>query len=120
MADEEETQKGPTGPNLKAHKIQVLSSSMKTDCEKQAIEVCAMAIEKFKNCKDMATYVKKEYDRRFPSNGKATDGVYHCISGTHFGASVTHETRFYVHMKIDLIHFILFKSKENPYGLEMS
>ena len=34
--------------------------------------------------REIAAYVKKEYDKRYPSNGKATDGVYHCVCGTHF------------------------------------
>mmetsp|Transcript_1179 Transcript_1179/g.1384 ORF Transcript_1179/g.1384 Transcript_1179/m.1384 type:complete len:124 (+) Transcript_1179:215-586(+) len=119
MADEEDEQhKGPKGPNLDAHKIQVVQSYMKTDYERQAIEVCCLAVEKFKNSKDMATFVKKEYDKRFPSNGKATDGVYHCITGTHFGASVSHETAAFAHIKIDLVNFILFKSKDSPFDVD--
>ena len=34
--------------------------------------------------REIAAYVKKEYDKKYPSNGKATDGVYHCVAGTHF------------------------------------
>ena len=34
--------------------------------------------------REIAAYVKKEYDKRYPSNGKATDGVYHCVCGTPF------------------------------------
>mmetsp|Transcript_6420 Transcript_6420/g.8683 ORF Transcript_6420/g.8683 Transcript_6420/m.8683 type:complete len:119 (+) Transcript_6420:3-359(+) len=116
--DEEQVDKGPKGPNLASHQIAVISSLMQQDFETQAIEVCAMAVEQFKNSKDMATFVKKEYDKRFPGSGKATEGVYHCIAGTHFGASVSHETRCYIHLKVDLLHFIMWKSKDSPFDVD--
>jgi len=28
---------------------------------------------------------------------------------------VSHETRFFVHLKVDLLHVILFKSKDSPF-----
>jgi len=30
-------------------------------------------------------------------------------------ASISHETRSYVHLRIDLYHFIIFKSKDSPF-----
>mmetsp|Transcript_35007 Transcript_35007/g.66878 ORF Transcript_35007/g.66878 Transcript_35007/m.66878 type:complete len:120 (-) Transcript_35007:322-681(-) len=118
--EEEQQETKPKGPNLAAHKISVIGSLMPQDHETQAIEVCAMAIEAHKNTKDMATYCKKEYDKRFPPSGKATEGVFHVIVGKNFGASLSHETRAYVHLKIDLLHFIIFKSKDSPFDVEDS
>ena len=113
--EEEKEEKGPKGPNLAAHQIQVVASLMALEAEEQAIEVCALATELHKNSKDMATFVKKEYDKKFPPSGKATEGVYHVIAGKHFGASLSHETRAYVHLRIDLWQFIIFKSRDSPF-----
>ena len=100
------------------HSIKVLYSAMPSSYEKDAIEVFIQASEKYRNYRDMARYCKKEYDERYPSSGKATDGVYHCIVGSHFAASVTHEVRFYTHVQVDLTHFVLFKSKDSPFDVE--
>mmetsp|Transcript_4911 Transcript_4911/g.8503 ORF Transcript_4911/g.8503 Transcript_4911/m.8503 type:complete len:120 (-) Transcript_4911:291-650(-) len=115
---EEELQDNqPKGPDLKKHTIRTMYSLMPSEFETIAIETCAWAVEKHKNYKDMATFVFKEFAKKFPSSGKATEGVYHVIAGAHFAASVSHETRAYVHLKIDLVHFILFKSKDSPFDV---
>lgn len=75
------------GAAKKEHTIHVVHSAMPSSYEKDAIEVFVAAMDKYRNYKDMATFVKKEYDRRYPSSGKSTDGVYHCICGSHFAGA---------------------------------
>ena len=74
--------------------------------------------DKYTKYKDVAQHIKKEYDARYPSSGKSTDGVYHAVVGKHFGASFSHETSNYVHLKCDLHNVIIFKSKDSPFDLD--
>ena len=66
----------------------------------------------------MAQAIKKGYDSRYPSSGLATDGVYHVLVGKHFGASFSHETHQYIHLKVDLNDVIIFKSKDSPFDFD--
>ena len=52
---------------------------------------------------------------RYPSSGKATDGVYYAVVGKNFGASFSHETAQYIHLKIDTHDVVIFKSKDSPF-----
>ena len=66
----------------------------------------------------MAQAIKKGYDSRYPSSGLATDGVYHVLVGKHFGASFSHETHQYIHLKVDTNDVIIFKSKDSPFDFD--
>lgn len=79
---------------------------------------CA-AFDKHTQYKDIAQAIKKDYDKKYPSSGKATDGVYHVVVGKHFGASFSHETSFYIHLKVDLNNVIIFKSKDSPFDIDV-
>jgi hypothetical protein len=76
------------------------------------------AFDYYKQPKDVATYIKKEFDKRYPSDGKATSGVYHCIVGRNFAASVSYETRFYLHFRVGQENVIIFKSKDSPFDTD--
>lgn len=69
---------------LKEHKLRVLESHMPAENEVAAKEICLQGAHKYKLFKDIAYYIKREYDRKYPSSGKASDGVYHCICGKNF------------------------------------
>ena len=38
--------------------------------------------------------------------------------GKNFGASFSHETSFYIHLKVDLHNVIIFKSKDSPFDFD--
>ncbi len=44
--------------------------------------------------------------------------MYHALVGKHFGASLSHETNQYVHLKVDLHDVIVFKSKDSPFDFD--
>jgi dynein light chain LC8-type len=44
--------------------------------------------------------------------------VYHAVVGKHFGASFSHETNSYVHLKVDLNNVVVFKSKDSPFDID--
>lgn len=80
-------------------------------------EACS-AFDKHTQYKDVAQAIKKGYDARYPSSGLATDGVYHAVVGKRFGASFSHETHQYIHLKVDLNDVIIFKSKDSPFDFD--
>ncbi|KAL0023893.1 hypothetical protein WJX79_006763 [Trebouxia sp. C0005] len=48
---------------------------------------------------------------------KATEGVFHCVCGKNFATAISHETRYYIHVQVDTVHIVLFKSKDNPFSV---
>ena len=61
------------------------------------------AIDKWTVEKDIAAYIKKEFDSRHGP-------TWHCIVGSKFGSYVTHETKHFVYFYLDSIAVLLFKS----------
>lgn len=71
--------------------------------KERAIGMMNEAMDQFQLEKDTATFVKKKCDEVF-------GGTWHCISGRNFGCSITHDTKFVLFLKIDLVNVLLFKS----------
>ncbi|XP_078446809.1 dynein light chain type 1 family protein [Wolffia australiana] len=86
-------------------RIIVKSADMKEDVQKEAID-CAIAEQAFDKHsveKDIAEYIKKEFD-------KAHGSTWHCIVGRNFGSYVTHETNHFIYFYLDQKAILLFKS----------
>ncbi|KAI4706541.1 hypothetical protein J4E89_008608 [Alternaria sp. Ai002NY15] len=68
-----------------AHKqdAQIKSADMSDEMQQEAIEVAQTAMEQFTIEKDIAQYIKKEFDSR-------KGATWHCIVGRNFGSFVTH------------------------------
>jgi dynein light chain LC8-type len=49
------------------------------------VVVATAAVDKHKQLKDVAQFVKHEMDHKFPAS-KATEGVYHCVVGKSFAS----------------------------------
>lgn len=47
--------------------------------------VATAAVDKHKQLKDVAQFIKHEMDHKFPAT-KATEGVYHCAVGKSFAS----------------------------------
>lgn len=91
MADEE-APKAKTQDQLllelkERHSCKIVHSQMPSTYEQDAMFVCLSGVDKYKALKDIAQYIKQEYDKKYPSNGKATDGVYHCVVGKSFASA---------------------------------
>jgi len=48
------------------------------------------ALEKYNIEKDIAAFIKKEFDKKF-------NPTWHCIVGRNFGSYVTHETKHFIY-----------------------
>nr|CAB3472699.1 unnamed protein product [Digitaria exilis] len=101
-----------------ARKIQLKSADMKEDMRQEAFEIARVAFDTHNMEKDIAEYIKKEFDK---NHGP----TWHCIVGRNFGndllsswkqsliskgSYVTHETNYFVYFYIDSKAVLLFKS----------
>uniref|UniRef100_A0A061RAZ4 Dynein light chain n=1 Tax=Tetraselmis sp. GSL018 TaxID=582737 RepID=A0A061RAZ4_9CHLO len=118
LADEENEAQEVKVDLQKKYKTSVISSHMTTAHEKDAIQFSLEGYHTYRHLKDIAQYIKEAYDKKYPSSGKATDGVYHCVVGRNFASAISHETRFYVHLMVETLHVILWKSKDSPFDLD--
>lgn len=121
MADETTT-KEPSQEALLArlkesHQFLIVHSNMPESYARDAIDISLLAVDKNKQLKDIAFYIKHEYDKKYPGSGKATEGVYHCVVGKSFASAVSHETRQFIHLKVDTYHIVLWKSKDSPFHI---
>ncbi|GIX66161.1 dynein light chain 1, putative [Babesia caballi] len=71
--------------------------------QKFALELAAEAIEKFKIEKEIASHIKKEFDKRF-------EPTWHCVVGRNFGSYVTHEKNCFIYFYIGNVAILLFKN----------
>ena len=66
-------------------------------------QVATQAMEKFNIEKDIAAFIKKEFDKKY-------NPTWHCIVGRNFGSYVTHETKHFIYFYIGQVAVLLFKS----------
>ncbi len=78
----------------KERKAIIKNSDMTEDMQQDAINVAT---------KDIACYIKKEFDRKH-------NPTWHCIVGRNFGSYVTHETKHFIYFYLGQIAVLLFKS----------
>ncbi|KAH6852908.1 dynein light chain type 1 [Alternaria rosae] len=89
-----------------AHKqdAQIKSADMSDEMQQEAIEVAQTAMEQFTIEKDIAQYIKKEFDSR-------KGATWHCIVGRNFGSFVTHETKHFIYFYLGHCAILLFKTQ---------
>lgn len=68
-----------------------------------AIDCATQALEKYNIEKDIAAYIKKEFDKKY-------NPTWHCIVGRNFGSYVTHETKHFIYFYLGQVAVLLFKS----------
>ena len=72
-------------------------------CPQDAIDCANVALEKFNIEKDIAAYIKKEFDKKY-------NPTWHCVVGRNFGSYVTHETKHFIYFYMGQVAVLLFKS----------
>ncbi|XP_057839991.1 uncharacterized protein LOC131049918 [Cryptomeria japonica] len=87
-------------PNRKAI---VKSADMSEEMQEEAIQCASQALDIHAVEKDVAAYIKKEFDKRHAP-------TWHCIVGRNFGSYVTHETKHFIYFYLDQMAVLLFKS----------
>ncbi|CAL1172501.1 unnamed protein product, partial [Cladocopium goreaui] len=85
-------------------KAVIKNADMAEDMQQDAIDSATQALEKYNIEKDIAAFIKKEFDKKY-------NPTWHCVVGRNFGSYVTHETK----------HFIYFYLGQalSPFSLKM-
>jgi dynein light chain LC8-type len=84
-------------------KISVKSVDMTEGMQQEAIQISIQALESFTVERDVASHIKKEFD-------KLHSPTWHCIVGRSFGSYVTHETKHFIYFYINTTAILLFKA----------
>jgi dynein light chain LC8-type len=61
--------------------------------QQDAVDCASQAMEKFNVEKDIAAYVKKEFDKKYGA-------TWHAVVGRNFGSYVTHETKHFIYFYV--------------------
>ncbi|KAH8851647.1 Dynein light chain isoform 2 [Schistosoma japonicum] len=88
---------------MNERKAVIKNADMDNNVQEDAVHIAANAVDNYNVEKDIAAYIKKEFDRKYSP-------TWHCIVGRHFGSYVTHETHNFIYFYLDDRAFLLFKS----------
>jgi len=91
-------------------KAVIKNADMAEDMQQDAVDCATQALEKYNIEKDIAGYIKKEFDKKY-------NPTWHCIVGRNFGSYVTHETKHFIYFYLGQVAILLFKSGWWPFGL---
>mmetsp|Transcript_10410 Transcript_10410/g.26033 ORF Transcript_10410/g.26033 Transcript_10410/m.26033 type:complete len:92 (+) Transcript_10410:106-381(+) len=69
----------------------------------EAIECAQQAMDKFCTERDIANFIKKEFDKRHSP-------FWHVIVGKNFGSYVTHETKHFIYFYCGQLAILMFKA----------
>ncbi|OON21884.1 dynein light chain type 1 [Opisthorchis viverrini] len=81
----------------------VKNVDMDKQMERHALELCADAMKRFDLEKDIASHIKKDFERKYGP-------TWHCIVGRSYGSFVTHEPGSFIYFFLDKFAVLLFKS----------
>eukprot|EP00887_Chlorella_sp_A99_P004063 scaffold11.g4063.t1 len=81
----------------------IKSTDMTDEMQQDAVSTAVAALDKYTIEKDVAAYIKKEFDSKH-------NPTWHCIVGRNFGSYVTHETKHFIYFYLGSVAVLLFKS----------
>merc|ERR1712088_239145 len=84
-------------------KAVIKNADMSEEMQQDAVDCATQALGKYNIEKDIAAYIKKEFDKKY-------NPTWHCIVGRNFGSYVTHETRHFIYFYLGQVAILLFKS----------
>lgn len=79
------------------------NADMNEVMQRDAIDCAKLAMEKYNTEREIANFIKKEFDKRHSP-------FYHVIVGKHFGAYVTHETKHFLYFYLGNLAILIFKA----------
>merc|ERR1712048_195734 len=71
-------------------KAVIKNTDMAEDMQQDAIDCATQALEKYNIEKDIAAFIKKEFDKKY-------NPTWHAVVGRNFGSYVTHETKHFIY-----------------------
>ena len=95
-------------------KAVVKNADMSEDMQQDAIDIATQALEKFNIEKDIAAFIKKEFDKKYNPTWHCIVGKYRLTViyyiGRNFGSYITHETKHFIYFYLGQVAILLFKS----------
>ena len=85
-------------------KVVIKTCDMDSDMQKHCVALAEEALEKYTIEKDIAMFIKQEFDKKYAP-------TWHCIVGRNFGSYVTHESKNFIYFYIGGVAILLFKSE---------
>ncbi|TGZ55972.1 hypothetical protein CRM22_010234 [Opisthorchis felineus] len=76
---------------------------MSEEMQQEAIAVSTTALQEYNIEKDIAKYIKKEFDKQYGP-------PWHCIVGRNYGSYVTHEVNHFIYFYSGQTAILLFRS----------
>ncbi|KAF8568472.1 hypothetical protein P879_03650 [Paragonimus westermani] len=83
--------------------VDIRHTELDDEMKAAAVEAATHASENFTTEKEMAAYIKSQFDKKFKP-------VWHCVAGRDFGSFVTHHGGHIIYFYIDDRAFLLFKT----------
>jgi dynein light chain LC8-type len=71
--------------------------------QQDAVDCATFALDKYNIERDIAAYIKSEFDKKYSP-------AWHCIVGRNFGSYVTHETNHFIYFYLGQVAILLFRS----------
>ena len=93
----------PLVDKMAERKAVIKNADMSEDMQQDAVDCASQALEKYNIEKDIAAFIKKEFDKKY-------NPTWHCIVGRNFGSYVTHETKHFIYFYLGQVAILLFKS----------
>lgn len=94
-------------------KAVIKNADMSEDMQQDAVDCASQALEKYNIEKDIAAFIKKEFDKKY-------NPTWHCIVGRNFGSYVTHETKHFIYFYLGQVcRSVLFDACKMPYLLSV-
>ncbi|KAG7337254.1 dynein light chain type 1-domain containing protein [Nitzschia inconspicua] len=84
-------------------KAVIKNADMSEPMQQDAVDIASVALSKYNIEKDVAAYIKKEFDKKHGP-------TWHVIVGRNFGSYVTHETKHFIYFYLGQVAILLFKS----------
>ncbi|XP_036354769.1 dynein light chain 2, cytoplasmic-like [Octopus sinensis] len=84
-------------------KAVVKNVNMSEVMQQDALDAAVLGMEKYNIEKDIAAYIKKEFDKKYSA-------TWHCVVGRNFGSYVTHESNHFIYFYCGQVAILLFKS----------
>ncbi|KAL0994979.1 hypothetical protein UPYG_G00130210 [Umbra pygmaea] len=103
QSDQRNTITTTTTGAMTDRKAVIKNADMSEDMQQDAVDCATQAMEKYNIEKDIAAYIKKEFDKKY-------NPTWHCIVGRNFGSYVTHETKHFIYFYLGQVAILLFKS----------
>mmetsp|Transcript_10184 Transcript_10184/g.30219 ORF Transcript_10184/g.30219 Transcript_10184/m.30219 type:complete len:91 (-) Transcript_10184:226-498(-) len=84
-------------------KVSIKNVDMSEQLQQESIEVAQQAMDKHNLERDIANFIKKEFDKRHGT-------FWHVVVGKNYGSFVTHETKMFIYFHIGPLAILMFKA----------